>query len=104
MTQSFTHIIVKEIHEREKLSDLLLTVLRDMLDRYPTYSSVAQTFTHIIVDEIKERDKLLARTSSSQSSGTCAKGTPPTSLVPSPSLISLWMRFTRGTSSQTSSL
>ncbi len=33
MAQSFTHIIVDEVHERDKLSDFLLTVLRDMLDR-----------------------------------------------------------------------
>jgi hypothetical protein len=33
VAQSFTHIIVDEVHERDKLSDFLLTVLRDMLDR-----------------------------------------------------------------------
>jgi HrpA-like RNA helicase len=34
VAQSFTHIIVDEVHERDKLSDFLLTVLKDMLERY----------------------------------------------------------------------
>jgi len=39
VAQTFTHSIVDEIHERDKLSDFLLIVLRDILDRYryPTY-------------------------------------------------------------------
>ena len=34
VAQSFTHIIVDEVHERDKLSDFLLTVLKDMLERF----------------------------------------------------------------------
>ena len=32
---SVTHIIVDEIHERDKFSDFLLTVLRDALKKFP---------------------------------------------------------------------
>jgi hypothetical protein len=51
VAQSFTHIIVDEVHERDKLSDFLLTVLRDMLDRlghhhHPAYLAVV-AFVHV---------------------------------------------------------
>jgi hypothetical protein len=48
VAQSFTHIIVDEVHERDKLSDFLLTVLRDMLDRLGNHHhSVAVIAIHV---------------------------------------------------------
>ena len=34
MLESLTHIIIDEIHERDAMSDFLLTVIRDALSRY----------------------------------------------------------------------
>jgi HrpA-like RNA helicase len=43
--QTVTHIIVDEIHERDRFSDLLLAVLRDLLPRLPNLTLVLMSAT-----------------------------------------------------------
>ena len=42
---SVTHIIVDEIHERDKFSDFLLTVLRDALKKFPNLKLLLMSAT-----------------------------------------------------------
>ena len=45
MLESLTHIIIDEIHERDSMSDFLITVLRDALSRYPHLKLVLMSAT-----------------------------------------------------------
>ena len=42
---SISHIIVDEIHERDKFSDFLLTVLRDALKKFPKLKLILMSAT-----------------------------------------------------------
>ncbi|XP_048502052.1 DExH-box ATP-dependent RNA helicase DExH6 isoform X2 [Beta vulgaris subsp. vulgaris] len=43
--QEFSHIIVDEIHERDRYSDFMLTILRDLLPIYPHFRLVLMSAT-----------------------------------------------------------
>jgi len=45
LVQNVTHIVVDEVHERDRLSDFLLTVLRDMLERSPNLKLILMSAT-----------------------------------------------------------
>ena len=42
---SITHIIIDEVHERDRFSDFLLTVLRDALTSYPSLKLILMSAT-----------------------------------------------------------